>query len=171
MPKKVYANVAHQKIMDGANEVEDVTKVGLPDVAFTTTEFNTSGLAGVLELANPSHVEKMNYSIAHNNGTNCHLLETPGTHEQEFRLARQYLDTAKADMQYDSVKIRVKGQPIKVSHGDVELGNPLGSTVEYACQRFEKEVNGEIVTLIDVAAGMVTVNGVDYMEPIRSIID
>lgn len=171
MPQKVYANIVDHLIMDDGVEVEDVTSITLPDVDFTRTEFDPSGMAGVIELANPTHLEKMSYTIAHNNGRNTEKLSTPEIHQQEFRIARQNLDVAGVQLEYSSVKYRVAGQAVKTSDGSVERGNPLGSTVEYACIKFIKEIDGAVVTHIDLSAGIVIINGRNYSDQIRSILN
>ena len=171
MPKKVHNKVVDQKIMDGSLEVEDVTSVTLPDVSFTTDEYDVSGLAATIEAVDPSHVDAMTLSISHNNGINCHQLAEPKRHKFEIRLAQQALNTGMGSTDYNSVKYRAEGTPKKISDGTVERGNPLGTTIDYSLTRFEKEVSGEVVTLIDALAGIVRINGVDYTSPIKALLD
>jgi len=170
MPKKVFANVVDHRVYDDGVNIEDVTSITLPDLEFTKTEFDVAGMVGKLNMANPAHLEAMSYTIAHNNGLEGERLATPDIHQHEFRLMRQNLDVPDARLEYDSVKYRLAGQMVKESGGSIERGNPLGSTVEYSCQRFIKEIAGKIVVHVDIPAGIVIINGVDY-GAVSSILD
>ena len=170
MPKKVYNKIVGQRLMDGSLEIEDVTSVTLPDVEFTTDEYDVSGLAAVIEAIDPSHVNAMTFSVAHNNGLNCQTLNSPKKHRFEFRIAQQALNTALGSTEYNSVKYRVEGMPKKISDGTAERGNPLGSTVDYTVTRFEKEVGGTVVTLVDALAGIIKINGTDYTSQISTLL-
>lgn len=170
MPKKVHNKIVGQRLYDGANEVEDVTSVTLPDVEYGADEFDVSGLVGALEVIDPTHINAMTFSISHNNGLNCQTLSTPIQHNFEFRIAQQVLNVATGNTEYKSVKYRVSGKPKKVSDGSAERGNPLGSTVDYAVNRYEKEVDGRIVTQIDILAGIVRVNGYDFSSQVANLL-
>lgn len=170
MPKKVHNKIVGQKLMDGNLEVEDVTSVTIPDIEFTADEYDVSGLAAAFEAIDPTHVNAMTFSISHNNGTNCQQLNSPKKHHFEFRLAQQALNTAKGDTGYQSVKYRVDGMPKKISDGTAERGNPLGTTVDYTVLRFEKEVAGKVVTLIDALSNIIKINDVDYTSQINQLL-
>lgn len=171
MPKKVYNKIVGQRLVEDNLEIEDVTSVTLPDIEFTTDEYDVSGLAAVVEAIDPSHVNAMTFSVAHNNGLNCQTLNAPRKHKFEFRLAQQALNTAMGNTEYNSVKYRVDGMPKKISDGTAERGNPLGTTVDFAVTRFEKEVAGEVVTLVDALAGIIKINGVDYTNQINALLN
>lgn len=171
MPKNVHNKVVGNRIFDGELEVEDITSVTLPDISFTTDEYDVSGLAAAIEAVDPSHVDAMTLSISHNNGLNCQQLSEPRRHKLEIRLAQQALNTGMGVTDYNSIKYRAEGVPKKTSDGTVERGNPLGTTVDFALTRFEKEVGGEVVTLIDALAGIIRINGVDYTRPINALLD
>ena len=55
--------------------------------------------------------------------------------------------------------------------GSIETGNPYGSTEKYSVLRYEEEIDGEIVTLIDSTAGIIRINGVDYSSKLSSLLD
>lgn len=170
MPKKVFNKIVGQKLVDGAVEIEDVTGVTLPDIEYSTDEFDVSGLVGALEVSDPTHINAMTFSVKHNNGLNCQTLSTPIQHNFEFRLAQQALNVGLGTTEYKSVKYRVSGYPKKISDGEAERGNPLGSTVDYTVNRYEKEVDGKIVTQIDILAGIVKINGRDFSSQVANLL-
>lgn len=170
MPKRVYNNVEDHRLLDGKSVVEDVTKVGLPTIKHPTTTISAAGMVMDVDMPNVTHIEAMDYSIYHNNGTNCGILATPGKHVQEFRTVRQRYDVAKAVIQHESVKYRLVGVHVETQKGDIETGSPYGSTEKYSCLRYEEEVNGKIMTIVDAMAGVLKYNGVSYSDAVQNML-
>ncbi len=168
--QKVYNNVVDHRLIDGGEDVEDITSVTLPNLEHSTAEINVAGMAAAVEVPDVTHYNAMEFSVAHNNGVNGSLLGTPGKHQMEFRLARQLYNVAKTDMGYESVKYRVTGLHKTRQFGTVERGNPTGYTDVYSVIRFEEEVAGKIVTLVDAASGIVKINGRDYTSPVQDLL-
>lgn len=170
MPKRVYNNVEDYRLIDGKTVVEDVTKVGLPTIKHPTTTIDVAGMATAVDMPNTTHIEAMDYTIYHNNGTNCALLPTPGKHKQEFRTVRQVYDVASATIKHVSVKYRLVGIHVETQKGDAETGSPLGSTEKYSCLRYEEEAEGKITTLIDAMAGIIKYNGKTYSDEVKNLL-
>lgn len=170
MPSKVYVNVEDYKLLDGRMTIEDVTKVGLPTIKHKTNTIDVAGMAVAVDMPDTSHMEAMDYTIYHNNGVNCKYLGTPGRHIQEFRAVRQRYTTAKAEVGFESVKYRLVGIHVETTKGDIETGSPIGSTDKYSCVRYEEEINGEVVTIIDAMAGVIKFNGVSYTDSIQNLL-
>lgn len=171
MPSKVYNNVVDHRALDGEKVVEDVTSVTLPDIEHDTSTISASGMVADVDMPNMLHIKAMSYSIAHNNGVNCNVLAEPRKHEHEWRLVREKYNVALAEMEYESVKYRMVGLPTKTSEGTSERGNPMGSTEDYSCLRYEKEIDGVIVTLVDAMAGILKWNGVEYSDTLNQLLD
>lgn len=171
MPKSVYNVVEDHRIFDGDNVVEDITSVTLPTITNPTTAIeNIAGMSGDVDMPNIAHVEAMELSIAHNNGVNCRLLTTPGKHKLEFRIARQMYDVANGELVHRSVKYRIQAIHKESEKGDIEKGNPLGSTEKYSVLRYEEEIEGEVVTIIDIMAGVIMMNGQKFTDDIESLL-
>ena len=170
MPSKVYNNIVDHRLFDGGTLVEDVTKVGLPDIQHPTTEINAAGMTMAVDMPNITHIEAMEYNVVHNNGVNCNLLASPGKHSQEFRVARQRYDVAKAEIKHESVKYRLVGIHKGSQKGDIETGAPYGTTDTYSCIRYEEEVNGKITVLIDAMAGIIQYNGKSYTDDVQNLL-
>ena len=169
MPSKVYNNVEGHRLFDNSRVCEDVTSVTLPTISHPTTTISASGMAMDIDVPNTSRLEAMEFSVSHNNGVNCELLGTPGKHNIELRLVRQRYNVAKGDLEHESVKYRIGGMFKSCEKGNVETGNPLGSTNKYSVVRYEEIVNGVTTVLID-ATGPIKINGVDYTDQVENLL-
>lgn len=170
MPSKVYNNVEDHRLLDGKYVVEDVTKVGLPTLKHTTTTISAAGMAMDVDMPNVTHMDAMEYSITHNNGANCRLLAIPGKHTHEFRTVRQRYNVAKGRIEHESVKFRLVGVHTETQKGDIETGSPYGSTENYSCLRYEEEVNGVVITVIDAMAGVIKFSGKTYTDAVQNLL-
>lgn len=170
MPKLVYNNVEDHRLIDNGRVVEDVTKVGLPTMEHPTTNIDAAGMAIAVDMPNTTHLNAMDFTIYHNNGTNCRYLQDPGKHTFEFRTARQRYGVANAAIEHESVKFRVTAVRVSTQKGDIETGSPYGSTEKYSVLRYEEEVNGEITVVADAMAGIIKYNGVDYKSQVESLL-
>ena len=172
MPQKVYNNVEGHRIIDDKRTVEDVTKFSPPTVKHTTTKIEkVSGMAMDVEMPDSTHLESMELSIVHNNGVNCNYLANPGKHNIEIRTVRQRYNVAKAEIEHESVKFRFIAIHVSTEKNDVEMGSPYGSTEKYSVIRYEEEINGKVVTVVDAAAGVIRYNGVDYTSIVEQYLN
>ena len=170
MPSKVYNNVEDHRLLDGKTVVEDVTKVGLPTIQYTTSTISSAGMVMDVDMPNTTHLEAMEYTITHNNGANSKLLATPGKHTHEFRTVRQRYNVAKAVIEHESVKYRLVGVYKETEKGDIETGSPYGSTDKYSCLRYEEVVDGKVLTVIDAMAGVIKHNGKTYSDVVQKML-
>lgn len=175
MPQRVYNNVEGHRLLDTVRGeqrvVEDITKVGLPDIKFSTTELkNIAGMAADVNMPTPTHVEAMELTINHNNGVNGHFLAMPEKHLIELRIVRQRYVNAAGEIEHESVKYRITCAHTETQKGDIETGSPYGSTEKYSILRYEEEVDGEVTTVIDAMAGVIKYNGVEYTDVIESML-
>lgn len=171
MLKRIYNNVVDHKLLDNGREVYDITSVDLPTIEFETSDIKAPGMVGTFAAPNESEIRSMELSIKHNNGTNCEYLAAPGKHEIEFRLARQRFNVAETEMEGESVKYRFMCFHKSSNDGTVENSKPLSGDEKYSVSRMEKIVDGRTVTLIDLAAGIVRINGIDYTDKIRNLLN
>lgn len=170
MPSKVYNNIEGHRLLDNGRICEDVTKIGLPTITHPTTTISAAGMAVDVDMPNITHLDAMEFSITHNNGVNCKFLSDPGKHSIELRTVRQRYTVAKGEIEHESVKFRVVGVTKETQKGDIETGSPYGSTVKYSCLRFEEEVDGKIVTIIDAMAGIIKYNGTDFTSSVENLL-
>ncbi len=170
MPNTVYNNVEGHRLIDDGRVVEDVTSITLPTLEHSTNTIAASGMSMDVDMPDLTHLKAMDYSIAHNNGRNSKYLATPGKHSNELRLVRQRYNVASGEIQHESVKYRLTGVHVKTDKGKIETGNPYGSTDSYSLLRYEEEIDGEIVTIIDAMAGIIKFNGVSYNDAVENLL-
>lgn len=170
MPGKVYNNVEGHRLIDNTRVVEDVTKAGLPTIKHPTTSISASGMAMDVDMPDTTHLEAMEFTIYHNNGVNCEHLADPGKHQIELRIVRQRYNVVLGEIEHESVKIRVTGVHTESQKGDIETGSPYGSTDKYSVLRYEEEIDGTVITLVDATAGIIKYNGVDVTSVIENML-
>lgn len=163
----VYNNVVRYRLTDNGVEIEDVTGFTPPEVENPVSTISVGAMSGEIELPD-LFVNAMTLSITHNNGKNCNLLRRPGKHSLVLSVARQKYDSAGQEMGYENVTYRMIAMHKKLSDGQIQTKNPIGGTEDFSCTRYEKRVNGVEEVLIDVPAGIVRYNGVDYTNDIES---
>lgn len=171
MPKNVHCNVEDHRLIDNGRKVEDVTSFTPPNLEHPTIEVKSAGMVADVDMPNQYHYNAMEYSIAHNNGNNCSHLSDLGVHNIEGRIARQNYNVALGEIELELIKIRVRGVHKSTEKGDIESGNPYGSTDKFSVLRYEEEIDGEVVTLIDATSGIIRINGVDYSSTLTSLLD
>ena len=174
MAQKVYCNIEKHRILDKiagtTYEIEDVTKFGLPTVAHPTTDVKSSGMAMDVSMPDVTHLNAMDLTIYHNNGVNCRWLAQPGKHSIEARTVRQRYDVPDGDLRHESVKFRIICVHAETQKGDIETGNPYGSTEKYSVLRYEEEVDGVLTTVADAMAGLIKFNGVDCISEVDNLL-
>ena len=168
--KAMKINVVDHLLKDGNRECEDVTSVALPVFEHPTTSIDTNGIALAMDVPDMTRFNAAEYTINHNNGTNCEYLSTPGLHNQEFRTVRQKYTTSKTKIEYESVKYRLTGMFKSREEGTIETGNPWGSVEKYSLVRFEEIVNGKQTRLIDGPNNIVKINGKDYADDVQRLL-
>ena len=171
MPSKVYNNVEGHRVIDNERVAEDVTSVSLPTIEHPTSTISSSGMAMDVDMPNTTHLNAMEFSVSHNNGVNCKYLASPGKHFIETRIVRQRYAVAAGETEHESVKFRITGVHKSTEKGNIETGNPFGSTDKYSVLRYEEEINGEVTTIIDAMAGVIKFNGVDYTNQIENLLN
>lgn len=168
--KAMKINVVDHLLKDGSREVEDVTSVVLPVFEHPTTPIDTNGIALAMDVPDMTRFNAAEYSVAHNNGTNCQYLNTPGLHTQEFRAVRQKYTTSKTKIEYEQVKYRLTGMHKSTEKGTIETGNPWGSTDKYSLVRYEEIVAGKQTMLVDGPNNIVKINGRDYADDVKRLL-
>ena len=171
MNKQVHNKVIDQRLFDWDTLVEDVTSIDTPEIEYVSDEVDIPGATAKINIVMPYQVGAMTVTINHNNGNGCDGLNAPETHKIELRMARQVISTATGNSEPELTKVRFTGTPMKVTRGSVERGNPRGQSVQFSVQRYEEEVGGKTVILIDALAGILQINGKDYASEINRILD
>jgi len=170
MLAKVYNNVEGNRVLDNGKVCEDVTSFTLPTISHPTSTISASGMAMDVDIPNTTHLEAAEFGVSHNNGVNCNLLGAPGKHSLEGRAVRQRYNVAKGEIEHESVKWRVTGIHKSTEKGNIETGNPYGSTEKFSVLRFEEIVDGVTTVLVDAMAGIISFNGKSYTDPVENLL-
>lgn len=168
--KNMRLNVVDHRLLDNGRDVEDVTSVVLPVLEHPTTAIDTNGITIAMDVPDTTRYNAAEYSVAHNNGTNCNLLATPEVHTHEFRTVRQKYTTSKSKIEFESVKYRLTGMHKSTEKGTIENGNPWGSTDKYSLMRYEEIVDGVQTMLIDGPNNINRINGIDYADDVQKLL-
>ena len=171
MLKNVRCNVEDYRVFHDGVRVEDVTKCDLPTVQKPTTSVKAAGMLMDVDVPNWFHFEAMELGLSHNNGNNCGRFTMPEAHNIELRAARQNYSVTSGEMGLEVVKVRARVVHKSTEKGSVETNNPLEKKEKFSVLRYEEEVEGEIVTLIDSMAGRLILNGIDYSDRLTNILD
>lgn len=170
MNKNIYNNVVGNRVLDNGTVVEDITSITLPNMEHPTSTINGNGQVMDLEYPNQYHFNAMTLSISHNYGKNCEALKKPGVHNIEVRIAREKYDTVKTNMGHEGMKVRCKVMHASSQSGTIENGNPVGMTENFSVIRYEAEVNGKIVDLVDAGTGEIIIAGKKVSDNIESLL-
>jgi len=174
MPKKVYCNIAKYRVLDtiGNNqmEIEDVTKIGLPTIKHTIINVKSAGMSMDVDMPDTTHLDAMEFTLYHNNGVNCNQLINPGRHVIEGRFAVQRYDVPQGDIGHEGAKFIITCAHTETQKGDLETGNPYGSTEKYSILRYEEELNGKKIVIIDAMTGQLQFNGKNYTDEVDNLL-
>lgn len=171
MPSKVYNNVEGHRVIDNGSIIEDVTSVTIPTISHPTTTISASGMIMDVDMPNVAHLDAMELTVAHNNGVNTTQFANPGKHMIEVRIVRQRYNVAIADIEHESVKFRMTCLHKSCDKGNIETGNPYGSSDKFTVLRYEEEINGEVVVVADAMSGVLNFNGNSVTETIESLLN
>jgi len=98
-------------------------------------------------------------------------LPTPASISLKRASRAQRYNVAAGEIEHESVKYRVTGVHKSTEKGNIETGNPYGSTEKYSILRYEEEVNGKITTLVDAMAGIIKYNGKDCTNVVENLLE
>lgn len=169
--EKIYGNVVDYRLFDNAVTCESITTVTLPDINHIISNISDAGMVMDVDYPDPTRFESMEFGVNHNNGVNCQRLCNPGRHEIEVRVARNVYKTTQGEGDFEGMKVRIVGLHKGRTGGTIEAKNPYGSTDKYSVIRYEVEIGGEVVILIDSATGKVRFNGVNQTDKVKSLIE
>lgn len=169
--EKIYGNVVDYRVYDDGKVCEGVTTVTLPDINHIISQISDAGMVMDVDYPDPTRFESMEYAVNHNNGVGCNRLCNPGRHEIETRVARNVYKTTEGNGDFEGMKVRIVGLHKGRTGGTIEAKNPYGSTDKYSVIRYEVEINGEVVILIDSSTGKVRINGQSQTDKVKSLIE
>lgn len=164
----MFGSVVASKLRDGDKLIGEHVAVELPEISMSTQDFKGAGIMGTMNLPTTGQIDSMECKVSRRGlSANAVELERPGTHKLSLTFSQDYLTSAGETVPKGS-KINVLGTYKSSGGGSVEDGEPYESDVTYEVLRYEIYIDGKEILLIDKRARIHRVNGVDYMELIRS---
>lgn len=94
---------------------------------------------------------------------------TPEPLAIELRFVQQVID-ADGKAGNKGCKAFIKGIPTAIPGGSIKPGESISSAVPYVVTRYQLFVDGSELCLIDRLAGIVRINGIDYMKEVSSLL-
>jgi P2 family phage contractile tail tube protein len=134
-------------------------------------ELKGSGIGGTLSLPVAAHVQAMTCTI--NWHTLIHDMPVLFVQEKvqlEIYAAIQFQDTTLGKLIFKQFKCIIRGMPITMTLGTLEVGAKGGPLNEWAVEYLKGTMDGAEIFEIDPLNFIYTINGVDYAQDIRTVL-
>lgn len=160
--------VAYAIYEDGV-EYMGTTEVTLPDLEYLTEEISGAGIAGKVEEVIVGNLSAMTATLNFRSvGKWTAKLLEPKIHNVDLRVAQQVLETKDSTNSVSTVKHVMKIKPKKTALGKVSAVSTSDASGDYSVFYYALYVDGDKVTEIDPMNFICVVNGVDYLQEVRT---
>lgn len=157
------------RIKKGSGYVEllNVTGFSVPDVTFGSSEMKGLGMIGTLNIPDPSNIEAMESSITTSDDCgDAALLNDPDNVELVMYWAVEKIGTD-GSSGYISHRVAIKGKAAVVPGGEKKKGEAAENEHKVATWYFKEEIDGKVITLVNMLAPKCVINGVDRLEKLN----
>lgn len=163
------ATIAHKVIADNV-EISDNAACQLPSIDVQTSEVKGAGILGSIDMPVTGQIGGLTLGIDFRSANkNIAGLAKPGHQNIELRLVKDIV-TSTGSVVPEGTKIFATGVVKKLDLGKVENNTTADGSVEFELLRYRQVINGQEVLLIDKQNYIYKVNGVDYMQKVRSLL-
>jgi len=163
------AVIAHKLLVDN-QEISDNVACQLPKIEIDTAEVKGAGILGTIEMPATgqlgSMVIKMDFRATNKNIAG---LAKNGKQNLELRFVKDTV-TATGSVAPEGSKIFATGIVKNYDLGKVEDNSTQECSFEFEILRYRQVTAGKEVLLIDKQNYIYKINGVDYMQQIRSLL-
>lgn len=157
------------KIYNDSTDLLGIADAQLPDLEWITDTVSGAGIAGEVDSPALGHFKSMVLKLKWRSLTpNAASLAQSKAHHLDCRGSIQMFDPNTGEYKTCPVKCVVKGIPKKVGLGKFEMGKPLDNESEFECIYLKQWIDGEEKIEIDKYNFIAKVDGVDYLESVRS---
>lgn len=145
-----------------------VAQATLPDINYLTQQITGAGIAGTIEAVLTGMVDVMTLQLTFRSsmGAAASLLR-PEKHTIDLRVAEQNWDTVNTQKNVQADKYVMVVVPKGFKPGTVAPATTPDTTGEYSVYYYAGYKDGEMIWEIDPFNYICTIDGVDYMEPVR----
>jgi len=163
------AIIAHKLLADN-EEISDNVSCELPSVELDTAEIKGAGILGTIDMPATGQLGSMAMKMDFRS-TNKKIagMAKNGKQNIELRFVRDTV-TATGSVAPEGSKIFATGIVKKYDLGKVEDNSTQESSFEFEILRYRQVIAGKEVLLIDKQNYIYKINGVDYMQQIRSLL-
>ncbi|WP_050754222.1 phage major tail tube protein [Desulfitobacterium hafniense] len=164
----ISGNVIAHKVLRDSAEIDDNVSVQLPSIDPITGELKGAGIMGTIDMPVSGQIGSMTTTINMRSvNKNAAELARPGLHNIELRFVQDVVN-ASGQLIPQGTKIYITGVTKKYDPGKIEPPTTMDGSVELETLRYRQVIDGIEVLLIDKRNYIYKVNGVDYMQSIRS---
>ena len=168
MPKFDHS-VINFAVYEDSVEYVGMAKASLPDLTALTQTISGAGIAGNIEAVILGHFDSMTLGLNFRTTTEQAIkLSEPRRHTIDLRVAQQVEDTVAGEIQVQAVKHLFVVVPKKDVGGSIAPASPTDASGEYAVRYWATYIDGKKVREIDPLNFIFVVNGVDYLENVKS---
>lgn len=166
---KIGQSVINFAVYENGDEYLGISKVSLPDVSFLTQSISGAGIAGNVDAVIKGHIDTMTLGLTFRttNPAAMSLCE-PRIHDIDIRPPQQVEDTVNATLDTQTIKHVMRIIPKTDKGGSIAPASPTDGSGEYAVRYWKTYIDGECVREIDPLNNIFVVNGVDYLEDLRT---
>ena len=161
------------KVYDAtATQLLGLAKIKTPDINMKTATASGAGLSGDVEFVFRGQTEAMEMTMDFYSQLGAaQKLATPEWHTLTIKSAEDETDGATAKIIINKVKYVVVVMPKKLSGAEIAAASMPNVSGTYSVRRFEKHINGKMVTCVDPINNSYVVDGVDYLADVLAAVN
>jgi len=165
---KIDELVVSYAVYEDGTEYMGTTEVTLPNLEFLTAEISGAGIGGKVEEIVTGHLAAMTTTLNFRTvGADAIKLLEPRVHRIDLRVAQQKMNMRTSMTEIANVKHVMKVKPKKATLGKAAAASTADVSGEYAVSSYTMYIDGKKVTEVDPLNFKCTINGVDYLKPVR----
>ncbi|MUV06882.1 phage tail protein [Planococcaceae bacterium Storch 2/2-2] len=169
MTAAVVETLVAYRMFDEEGELQGIADIDLPDLSYLTRELKGAGVAGVVDVPIFGHFESLTATINWRTMiADSMKLMRPGRRLFECRSASQIQDAGTGGYTISAEKIIMGGLVKKGEMGKREVGEGSESSNEFEITYLKIVQDGKTITEIDKLNYICTIDGLDYMDKVRT---
>lgn len=157
------------RVFEDGREHLGLASVTLPNLNYVVQSISGAGIAGTVDYPIIGQIEAMELGISfRTTQPNASKLAAPKRHQIELRSAQQNDDPIAGQLTVDAVKHVFVIVPKTLTGGSVAPAAATDGSGTYSVLYWKETINGQVTKEIDPVNRVCVIDGVDYMEDVRS---
>lgn len=151
------------------NKLVGTTDVTMPDISFMSETLKGAGIAGEIDSPTIGHTQSMSVSINWRSLIDDNVsFAAPKTYLLDFRGSQQVYDESSGEYVSKALKLVMKCIPKAVGLGTLDTSVTVGTSTEFEVVYLKLSLEGIEKVEIDKINFIYSVNGVDYLQKVRT---